>query len=149
VGIRMEMNAFTEELKTTCPFEQFFWNNVEFLIVGSSIGASKYHSTITNHFRIWKRCVAVVVAVLFLQQQDHLRLRDCNGGKKGNMWGMVRWLDYKARMMSVRGREGRKKQKVQLSHNRAQLFLNHTIMCFAGICLLVVTPSWGPTVGKC
>jgi hypothetical protein len=24
VGIRMEMNAFTEELKTTCPFEQFF-----------------------------------------------------------------------------------------------------------------------------
>jgi hypothetical protein len=30
------------------------------------------------------RCVAVVVvvAVLSLQEQDHLRLRDCNGGKK-------------------------------------------------------------------
>jgi hypothetical protein len=35
------------------------------------------------------RCVAVVVPVLFPQEQDHLRLRDCNGGKKGNMWDMV------------------------------------------------------------
>jgi hypothetical protein len=50
VGIRMEMNVFTEELKTTCRFKQFFWNGVEFLIVGYSIGAPKYRSTITNHF---------------------------------------------------------------------------------------------------
>jgi hypothetical protein len=82
VGIRMEMNVFTEELKTTSPFEQFFWNEVEFLIVGHSIGAPKCRSTITNYFRIWKRCV---VAVLFLQEQDQLRLRDSNGGKKWMM----------------------------------------------------------------
>jgi hypothetical protein len=60
---------------------------VEFLIVGYSIGAPKYHSTITYHFRIWKHCVAAVVVVLFLQEQDHLPLRDCNGGKKGKHVG--------------------------------------------------------------
>jgi hypothetical protein len=40
-----------------------------------------------NHFRIWKRCVAAVVAVFFLQEQDHLRLPDFNGGKKGKHVG--------------------------------------------------------------
>jgi hypothetical protein len=60
---------------------------VEFLIVGYSIGEPKYRSTITNHFRIWKRCVAVVVAVFFLQEQDHLRLSDRNGGKKRKYMG--------------------------------------------------------------
>jgi hypothetical protein len=60
---------------------------VEFLIVGYSIGAAKYRSTTINHFRIWKRCAAVVVAVLFLQEQDHLRLPDFNGGKKGKHVG--------------------------------------------------------------
>jgi hypothetical protein len=30
---------------------------------------------------------AVVVAVFFLQEQDHLRLRDCNGDKKGKHVG--------------------------------------------------------------
>jgi hypothetical protein len=79
-------------------------------MVGYSIGAPKYRSTIANYFRIWKRCVAVVVAVLFLQEQDHLRLRDYHGGKKGQHVGHGQ-LDYKARRISVRGREGRKKGK--------------------------------------
>jgi uncharacterized membrane protein YcaP (DUF421 family) len=56
---------------------------VEFLIVGYSIGALEYCSMITNHFRIWKHCVAVIVVALFLHEQDYLRLCDCNGGKKG------------------------------------------------------------------
>jgi hypothetical protein len=58
---------------------------VEFLIIGYSIGAPKYRSAITNHFRTWEHCV--VVAVLFFQEQDRLPLRDCNGGKKRGTCG--------------------------------------------------------------
>jgi hypothetical protein len=50
--------------------------------------APKYRTTIPNHFP--SGSVVVVVAAPFLQVQDHLRLHDCNGGKKGNIWGMVR-----------------------------------------------------------
>jgi hypothetical protein len=45
--------------------------------------------------------------------------------KKRNMWGMVRWLDYKARRMSVRGRERRKKGKdstfLIIAHNFSRM----------------------------
>jgi hypothetical protein len=41
--------------------------------------------------------------------------------KKENMWGMVRWLDYKVMRMWVRGRDGRKKEKrstfLRIGHN--------------------------------
>jgi hypothetical protein len=37
--------------------------------------------------------------------------------------------------------KGEKREKARLSHNRAQLFPNLTIMAFAGTYLLVATPS--------
>jgi hypothetical protein len=110
------------------------------LIVGYSIGAPKYHSTITNHFRIWKRCVPVVVAVL--QGQDHLQLPDCNGGKKGKHVGAWSgdWI-IRPRGCQFAAEKGEKGKKFDFSHNRAQLFPNLTITSFAGTYLLVATPS--------
>jgi hypothetical protein len=38
-------------------------------------------------FSCLEALVTVIVAVLFLQEQDHLRLRDCDGGKKRETCG--------------------------------------------------------------
>jgi hypothetical protein len=113
---------------------------VEFLIVGYLIGAPKYRSTITNHFRIWKRCVAVIVAVLFLQEQDHLRFVIVMAAKKETCgaWSgdwMIRPGEYQ-----FVAEKGEKRKRLDFSHNRAQLFPNLTIMSFAGTYLLVTTP---------
>jgi hypothetical protein len=47
----------------------------------------KYDSTSTNHFRIWKFWVPFVVAVLFLREEHHLRLRDSVAANKGKHLG--------------------------------------------------------------